>query len=142
MEAFSFTRSDAVWTSLEEFQGKLAPGDSSPPRVLHHHTNSLVHLPAPLAQSLPSAEPAGEAEATQATGPGKMMPWDPFVRQGDSLFEQVQYHPRKQKAPSLGFTRSARTSSWFARQSSDPEDPGTSSLQGTPTSYPPRSSQV
>ena len=34
MEAFSFTKSDAVWTSLEQFQGKLAPGDSSAPRVL------------------------------------------------------------------------------------------------------------
>ena len=62
------------------------------PQALQHHTNSLVHHPTPLAQSLPSAEPTSEAAATEATGPGKVMPWHPSVRHGDGLFEQVQYH--------------------------------------------------
>ena len=35
VEAFSFTESNAVWTSLEQFQGKLVHSDSSSPMVLH-----------------------------------------------------------------------------------------------------------
>lgn len=73
----------------------------SPQRAPHHHTNCVVNLPASLAHSLPSAEPRSEAEATHAIGPGKMMPWNLFGRQEDSLFEQVPYHPRTQKATSL-----------------------------------------